>query len=766
MPLVPGDRMGPYEIRARIGAGGMGEVYSALDTRLNRTVAIKVLPEAAASGPERARFEREAQAVAALSHPNVLSVFDVGTEGDTFFIVTELLEGKTLREQLRSGAIPPGKAVEYTEQAAAALQAAHAKGIIHRDIKPENLFVLNDGRIKVLDFGLARLVHHEHFPAEQHTQLTAPDTVLGTVGYMSPEQLRGEPVDHRSDIFSLGCVLFEMLSGRPPFLKPSPTATIAAILNDSPDLHPLRDVPPVLRGVVERCLAKNPADRYESARQLAADLKAHSTDSMAHSPTVAMSVPPSAPARRITLPVAISALAVAGALIAAIVFGFRSRNAPETQPSAAARKERAMIAILPFENLSGDPSQEYFSDGLTEDTTTEFGRLSPERLGVIARTSVMRYKHARNDVRSIGRELGVDYLIEGSVRRAGNRVRVAAQLIRASDGTQVWAETYDRTLDDVLAMQSELARGVAAAVQIKVIPSSVIRQAATPATDAGRDAYLRGRYHLALGTPQDRRKAVEYLKQALASDPNSALVNTEMARALLSLSTLDYAPREIVPKAREAVEKALQLDDTVAEAHEVFGTMLLEYYWNWPEAEREIRRAIELNPNLARAHAVYATLLISSGRIDEGLQHSARARALDPLAPAQHRNSLLQLFVARRWNEAIDQSRKVIDLEPKYDFAWAVMGLAQLALGKNAEALASADKVVAMTTVPVPRAIAAYVYARAGHEDKARSLLTELEAAAEKRFVCFFNVATVHAALGEKENAISALERAFIDRSG
>ncbi|HET7712261.1 MAG TPA: serine/threonine-protein kinase, partial [Thermoanaerobaculia bacterium] len=288
MALNPGDRLGPYEISAPIGAGGMGEVYRAFDTRLNRSVAIKVLPETATSSAERARLQREAQAVAALSHPNVLAVFDVGTEGETFFIVTELLEGRSLRDHLREGALPVATAVDFGRQAAAALHAAHSKGVIHRDIKPENLFVTADGRLKVLDFGLARLVSHsDAITAAHHTQLTAPDTVLGTVGYMSPEQVRGEAVDARSDIFSLGCVLFEMLSGRPPFQRVSQTATIAAILNDPPDYSPMGNVPPRLRRVIERCLAKNAADRYQTAEALAADLSVPSGDNDL-APTVAM----------------------------------------------------------------------------------------------------------------------------------------------------------------------------------------------------------------------------------------------------------------------------------------------------------------------------------------------------------------------------------------------------------------------------------------------------------------------------------------------
>jgi eukaryotic-like serine/threonine-protein kinase len=762
MSLRPGDRLGPYEIEQVLGAGGMGVVFRALDTRLNRSVAIKILPEHITDEADRVRFQREAQAVAALSHPNVLSVFDVGTRGGDFYIVTELLEGSTLRERLRSGPLPRPVALEWARQAAVALQAAHAKGIVHRDIKPENLFITADGRVKVLDFGLAALMVRHDAPTVAHEQvrLTAPDTVLGTVGYMSPEQIRGETLDHRSDIFSLGCVLFEMIGGRPPFARASQTATIAAILNDTPDFRSLTDVSPRLAGILSQCLAKDPVNRFESAAAFAAALQE------ASSREGAVRRARASVAQRLRRPLALVAFAaVALVVLAGILMMFR-REPPPAAPQPGG-DQRVMLAVLPFENLSGDPSEEYFSDGLTEDAITEFGRLSADRLGVIARTSVMRYKKAHSDVRAVGRELGVDYLVSGSVRRAGNRLRVTAQLVRASDGTEMWADMYDRTLDDVFAIQSELARNVAAAVRIKVIPApAAARRHPAPRTPAAHDAFLRGRHHLALGTPDDRRKSVEYMEDAVAADPESALAHTELARALLSLSTLDFAPREIVPKAREEVEQALRLDDGVPEAHDVLGTMLLEYYWDWVAAERELKRAIALDPNFARAYATYATLLVSGGRADEGIAYAAQARKLDPLALTQHRNHLLQLFAARRWDDALARAREVIRQEPKYDFAHAVAALAHSERGEKDAAIAEAEQVINMTTVPVPRAMAAYVLAINGRIDQARSLLAELRAAAEKRFVCFFNVATVHAALGQREETFASLNRAIRDKSG
>ena len=752
MPFEPGHRLGPYEIRQRIGAGGMGEVYSAFDSRLHRVVAVKVLSESSGSASSPARLEREARAVAALSHPNVISIFDIGTEGDSVYVVSELLEGMTVREALREGRLPVETTVRYAREAAAALQAAHAKGIVHRDIKPENLFITSDGRLKVLDFGLAHAVDStQAVTAVQQERLTAPHTVVGTVGYMSPEQLRGEPIDERSDIFSLGCVVFEMLGGSAPFQRPSQTATIAAILTDPPDFRSLSSVAPPLISVLQRCLAKDRRDRYPSADALITGLD-HSLAAPNNGRT----------SWRLA--------AGAGLAVAVIVtlawLGVRRRETTSPAPPPAPQR-RAMLAVLPFENLSGDPSQEYFSDGLTEETITEFGRLSPARLGVIARSSTMRYKNVHPDVRTVGRELGVDYIVEGSVRRAGDRVRVAAQLVRATDATEMWADTYDRTVDDVLVMQADLARGVAAAVQIKVAPGRAATNAnALPANGAAREAFLRGRYYLNLGTVDDRRKAVDSMRQAIALDPQSAVAYAGLARAFMNQSTYEIAPRDIIPKARDMVEKALQLDDGIAEAHEVLGEILLDYYWNWADSERELKRALTINPNSASGHLEYATLLITAGRIDEGIQELKRGRELDPVSAAANRGGLFDLYCARQYQDALDLARRAIEIEPRNDLAYAIIGMIQLQRGDRSSAAANADHAMSMKPGQLTRTIAAFVYASLGRQAEARKILAQIEGESRQHFVCFFNVATVYLPLGEPNKAFEALERGYNDRTG
>ena len=763
-----GETVSHYRILAKLGGGGMGVVYEAEDTRLHRRVALKFLPDDAVPDPAALqRFRREAEAASALNHPHICTIYDVGERDGRPFIVMEKLEGETLATLIGARPMPIERILTIGSEIAEGLAAAHGAGIIHRDIKPANIFITKRGDAKLLDFGLARLEASDVSAAPdsatdvQPENLTRPGTTLGTVAYMSPEQTRGQTVDARSDLFSLGAVLYEMSTGVRPFRGTTSGMISDAIVNSEvrPPSELNAEVPRELDQVILNALEKDRELRVQSAAELRAALLRLRRDTSSAKSVVAVR-----PKSKMAWPYVVALL-----LIVAVVVGIVVTRQPGTTGAnaVAVPKQRMMIAVLPFENMSGDAAQEYFTDGLTEDTTTEFGRVSPDRLGVIARSSAMRYKKARADVRAIGRELGVDYLVEGSVRRSGDRVRVAAQLVRATDGTQIWAETYDRTVSDVLAMQSELARDVASAVQVKVVPSRVTsRSLISPVTEKGRDALLRARYLLRLGTPADRRKAIEYMQEAAAADPNSALVNTELARALYSQSTIDLSPNEVVPKARAAVERALQLDDKVPEAHEILGRMLLEYYWNWPEAERELKRAIALDPNLSSAHLTYAELLVTTGRTADGLVEAALARQLDPFSVTEGPHALYLLHGARQWDLLIEEARKAIRLAPNNDFAYGLLALGYFERGDRKAALETADRVVAMNGGHFSRAMAAYVYAGAGRPDAARSMLQQLHAAAEKRFVCFFNVASVHHALGEDDQALASLNRAFDTRTG
>jgi eukaryotic-like serine/threonine-protein kinase len=741
-------RIQQYEIVRHLASGGMGEVYLATDEALGRQVALKVLSTRYSQDTGRVRrLEQEARAASALNHPNIVTVHELGRDGSTCFIAQEYVEGITLRERLRSGPMPLDEIVAISGQIAAALHVAHSAGVIHRDIKPENIMLRGDGLVKILDFGIAKFLSDAIAPGPA----TSAGLILGTVDYMSPEQLRGLDIDIRTDIWSLGVVMFEMFAGRRPFDAPTVSDAIARILETEPPPAG-GTIPLPMQRILRKALSKERVSRYPSAADLARDLRA-AQNRRDHIATALLdSVRP-----RWRLAAAL--------LVLVATLGIAGWNILGSPGSPAPPRGRTMLAVLPFENLGGEPAHAYFTDGLTEDTTNEFGRLAPAELGVIARTSTARYRGVRTDVRAIGRELGVDYVVEGSVRRSGDRIRVTAQLVRTADGAQVWAETYEKSAEETFTIQSELARDVAREMGVRIAPAAAPRAAGLPRSAEGREAFLRGRYELQFGRLENRERALKHFADAAAADPDSAIVHAETARALLSLATFRYAPAQVVPLARASVLRALELDPALAEAHQVLGTIHLEYEWNWEAAERALKRSIELNPNLAVAHATYASLLITAARFDEGLRESARAMALDPLSPAQHEQMVWQWISARRWSEAADHSRAMIEIEPTRSRSYNTLAVASLALGDLESARAAAEH-QAVSESPADRATAAHVFARLGDTARARAMLSELQEAARNRYVCAYNVATVYAALGEPDLAFASLEQGFRDGSG
>jgi eukaryotic-like serine/threonine-protein kinase len=716
MPLAPASRLGPYEVVRLLGAGGMGEIYAARDTRLGRLVAVKVLRGGLATDPaQAARLRREAMAAGALNHPNVVAVYDVGAEGDAQFIVSELVEGETLRARLDAGPLPPARAFDYAAQAARGLAAAHEKGVVHRDLKPENVMLTSDDRVKILDFGvakidapLARLDDADAAPTSP--AVTLPGVLLGTVAYMSPEQLRGEPLDGRSDVFSLGVILFEMLTGERPFRGATAAEVVAAILRDTPALPP--HLSGVAGAVVQRCLAKAPAGRFSTAHDVARALEA-----AAHAPGAAE-------------------LAVAA------------------RPGPA-----ATVAVVPFTNASAAPGDEYFSDGLTEQLIHELTRA--KRLRVLAWGSASQLRGLEEDTRRAARSLGADHLLVGSVRRVGDRVRISARLVETATGVYLWSETYDRDLLDLFAIQESIARAIARTLEATL--SSLQRPALSPGRVRAYDLYLRGRYLWNQRTPVGLVQSVACFEQALAVDDGFALAHSGLADAYCLLAEYGVRPPdEAMPLARAAALRALELDPRSSEAHASHAMIRGMYDWEWNEAEALYRRAVELNPGYATArHWLGLDLLAILGRFAEAHDEIEVARQLDPLSLSIMEGKPYLLMLERRYDEALEGYRRVMELDPRFSRAYTGMGRTLLQVGRFTEAMGMLEKGRALAgETPGVLGALGQGLAWSGNADGARAILSTLRTLCETGYVPCTTFALVHAALGETGKAIDWLERA------
>ena len=704
----------------------MGEVYRARDSKLDREVAVKVLPEIMAKDRlALARFEREAKAVAALSHPNILAIFDFGHHDGLAYAVMELLQGQTLRDTLDSGILPRRQAIDLALQIAKGLGAAHEKGIVHRDLKPENLFVTRDGQIKILDFGLAKRL--ELVPNDDLTNSptedprTATGLVMGTLVYMSPEQARGEVVDHRSDIFSFGAIFYEMLAGRKAFRRESAAETVAAILTtEPPDLTGASGGISVgIAEIVRHCLEKTPERRFQSARDLSFHLQQLATGAMD-------SEPGSAPARVPT------------------------------------------VAVLPFRNFSSDPESEFFTDGITEDVIANLSKI--RSLKVISRSSVMAFKKREQSLREIGRALGAGTILEGSVRRAGNRVRIVAQLVDARTDENLWAETYDRDLVDIFAIQTDVATQIAASLQAELSPDESTRLQRRPTHNVhAYQLYLQGRYAFFKSTEEGYRQAIGYFEQAIAEDPELALAHVGLALLYEELGTGQGSgameSRVAFAKAKEAVAKALEIDDELGEAHGVAATLRFMCDYDWVGAEEEFRVALRLSPGSADIHDRYGWMCSALQRFDESIRFVKRAQELDPLAHAS--DVATELLRSGRYEEARDLAARAVAFDPRLTRGHSNLGWANLFLGNSAEGIASLERAVALTPESTLfQAQLGEAYAMAGRIDDAREVLRNLHALAQERHVSPYHFAYVYAGLGESDAAIDWLEKAYDQRAG
>jgi eukaryotic-like serine/threonine-protein kinase len=763
-----GHSVGTYRLLSRIGRGAMGEVYSAHDTKLNRPVAVKLIADDLARDADRVqRFRQEAYAASSLNHPNIVVVHDFGALEQRPFIVTELVEGVTLRERLKQGPLSIPEAIEIALQVTSALAAAHARGLVHRDIKPENVMLRPDGYVKVLDFGLAKLARAGPGPDTAATSLTHPGQLAGTPAYMSPEQARAEPVDRRTDVFSVGAVLYEMVTGRRAFPGESQAVVFSAILGQTPPAPALLNpqVPPPLDQLIATALEKDPQRRYQSITDMRADLLRLQRDSdVDRVPGTARVAQPAMAANgrfgRVGRPAQVALALVV--LVAALTSMYAYRR---NRSIADSRETRTMLAVLPFENLSEDQGQEYFADGLTEELTAQLGQLQPAKLGVIARTSTFRYKRTKATAPQIGHELNVDYLLDGSVRRVGDRVRVIAQLVDASKQTQLWSETYERPVTDVLRIQREIADHLVRSLSIQLLPARTAVSTAGSVNLESYDKYLLGLHEIGKGTRGGGSKAIDYFKEAVAKNPENARIHAALAQAYTAVTTYYSSPSEVMPLAREAALRALVLDPQLAAAHVTLANVRLLFDWDWSAAEIEYRRALEINPNLPEANLGYATYLATLGRFDEAIARVKDAYRFDPLALESRNEALWIYYFSGRSRETVEQCQRTIDLEPAAGLPYALLALAHADLGERPDAIRAAESAVRLANSPTILTTTASALARAGQRTEARQLLSRALALAKERFVCRFNVAAAEVDLGDTEQAFTSLEEAYRQRS-
>jgi serine/threonine protein kinase/tetratricopeptide (TPR) repeat protein len=760
-----GQTLGHFRVLEQIGAGGMGVVFRAHDEQLDRDVALKVLPAVLLADAEsRKRLRKEALALAKLSHPNIGVVHAFSSQGGVDFLVMEYVPGSSLGQRLVSGSIPEKEALALAAQIASALEEAHRQGIVHRDLKPSNIMVTPKGYAKVLDFGLARVFKHSDDKSATETSLeTRKDAAAGTLPYMAPEQLRGEAVDARSDLFSFGAVLYEMVTGQRPFRGALPAQLIEAILHQTP--RPPRAVEsrisPELERIILKCLEKDEENRYQSAKELAVDLRRLAAPSS--QPPLPSLVPEQSIWRKAARPALYTAAAMlllALGFVGADVGGWRARLL-----GRASAPPINSLAVLPLANLSRDPEQDYFADGMTEALIANLAQVSALR--VISRTSVMHYKGTDKTLPRIAQDLNVDAVIEGSVQRSGNHLQVTAKLIRAQTDTPLWARVYERDSRDVLLMQSELAQAIVSEIKVHLTPQE--RQHLTSARPVNPDAYnayLLGRYHADKRNPASMEKGIAYFEQAIRIDPGYAQAYAGLANA--------YSERDIwaglgIGKSSDSIRaatlKALELDGNLAEAHLLLAQIHFQYDWDWPRAEVEYKRAIELNPNLADAYSRYAFFLQALSRHQEALSAAHRGVELDPLSAPNIADEGRILYRARKYGEAIARYQRALELDPAYIPALSRISEAREQLGEFDQALADVQKLQHVTgnSRDGLRQLVV-IYARTGKRSKAEEALRTIEKVGIPGGDAFA-LAVAYSALGDRDRAFAELEKGFATRS-
>ncbi len=766
--LTVGATVSHYKILGELGGGGMGIVYRARDLKLDRIAALKFLSSRLSPDPsDKARFIREAKAASALDHPNICTIYEIDeTAAGETFIAMAAYEGETLDKRIASGPLALPETIDIARQIASGLDAAHAKGIVHRDIKTGNIMVTNEGQVKILDFGLAK--------SAGAARLTMNGGTIGTVPYMSPEQARGEDVDYRSDIWSLGVILYEMITGQLPFRSTYPEAVVYAILSEDPaPVTSLRSgVPLDLERIVEKAIRKDRSARYQHLDEMITDLKGVNSVFESGKPR-----PDPNPVRResgirsrVSTGIALAVLVVIGVGI------YVAKVVPNKADGPAAIAARAVsapeagnarsIAVLPFKNISPDREQEYFCDGMTEQIITNLSNL--QDLRVIARTSVMQFKNSDKPVPEIARELGVGTILEGSIRKSGNRIRVTAQLIKADSGFHLWARDYDRELKDVFGVQDDVAKAIVAALKLNLTDreNHSIAKRHTQNAEAYQ-LYLRGLFYWNKRTEEGLNNGIKYFRQAVAVDTAYALAYAGLADSYGVLGYYSWLPpKEAFSRANEAARKSLELDSTLAEGHAALAIVQRDYHWNWSESEKEFKQALALNPGYATAHLWYANYFNGVGRHDDAIAEMKRALDLDPLSLIINADMGRTLYFARRYREAIEQLRKTVEMDQHFALAHIWLGQVLEQTGRLDEAIGEFQKGVTLSdTSAFAVARLGHAYSVVGNRDQAAKLLEQLKNLSKKKYVSCYDIGIMYAGMGDTDQAFTWLENAFEERS-
>jgi TolB-like protein/Flp pilus assembly protein TadD/predicted Ser/Thr protein kinase len=758
-----------YRIVEKVGAGGMGVVYRAHDDRLNRDVALKFLPDELNHDENaRALLIREARTASALNHPNICTIYDVGEADGKNYIVMEFVSGRSLAEQIPEGGLPVETVIRYGEQIADAMAHAHERGVIHRDLKTPNVIVMPGGRVKVLDFGLAKHMTPGEITLKTQSisTLTSEGAIVGTMHYMAPELFRGEPADARSDVWALGVVLYEMANGKRPFRGRTSYELSSMILHDSPP--PLREIVPLgLRSVIEHCLAKEPAQRYQHASEIRAALEALRTNSavIPASAIQASAILPAIAAPRSRLGRALLTASAVAALLLITVFIWKLVEVKWRASPAVGATSIQSLAVLPLENLTGDPKQDYFADGMCDALITELSQI--KKLRVISRTSVMQYKDKHENPAQIAQELGVDALVEGSVLRSDDRVRISAELVQPQTGQNLWAHSYERTVTDILALQSDVARDIVTQIQIQLTQPEQERLAKTrTVVPAAYDAYLQGNYFVAKRTGEAVTQAVADYREAIQLDPTYAPSYAGLAGALtLAADYKDVPSSQVLPEAEAAAVKALQLDDNLAYAHAVLG-QIRAYRLEWSGVLDEFQRAIELNPGEANSHHWHALALACAGRSDEAISEMKLAQELDPRSLIINANLSWVLYLAARYDEAVAQAQRTVAMDSSFAVAHGYLGQVYLAQRDYAKALQELQQALALSGNETSfKAELGNAYAVAGKKPEALEILRDLLQMYSRQYVSPYTIALVYVGLDQRDEAFQWLDKAYQERS-